>query len=401
MRRLAWAAAGAMAVIFATGVVRAADTPGVTATEIKIGNTSPYSGPASTYGVLGKLESAFFGMVNEQGGVAGRKINYISLDDSYSPPKTVEQIRRLVEEEQVAFTFATLGTPTNSAIVRYMNQKKVPHLFLATGADKWGDYKTSPWTIGWQPSYRTEAQIYAKYILKEKPNGKISLLYQNDDFGKDYVLGLRDVLGEKFDKSVITATYEATDATVDSQLNTLKASGADVLVVAALPKMSAQSIRKVHDLDWHPLFLMSNVSISVGAVMNPAGPQNGIGIVSGAFVKDASDPTWANDPGMNEWRAFMNKYMPSADQADNNYITAYGISKTILQVLKQCNGDFSRENIMVQANNLHDLEVAVLLPGLKINTSPTNHHPVRAMQLERWDGKKWVLFGDVIQGEAS
>ena len=401
MRRLAWAAAGAMAVIFATGVVRAADTPGVTATEIKIGNTSPYSGPASTYGVLGKLESAFFGMVNEQGGVAGRKINYISLDDSYSPPKTVEQIRRLVEEEQVAFTFATLGTPTNSAIVRYMNQKKVPHLFLATGADKWGDYKTSPWTIGWQPSYRTEAQIYAKYILKEKPNGKIALLYQNDDFGKDYVLGLRDVLGEKFDKSVITATYEATDATVDSQLNTLKASGADVLVVAALPKMSAQSIRKVHDLDWHPLFLMSNVSISVGAVMNPAGPQNGIGIVSGAFVKDASDPTWANDPGMNEWRAFMNKYMPGADQADNNYITAYGISKTILQVLKQCNGDFSRENIMVQANNLHDLEVAVLLPGLKINTSPTNHHPVRAMQLERWDGKKWVLFGDVIQGEAS
>jgi branched-chain amino acid transport system substrate-binding protein len=401
MIRLTWAAAGAMAMIFATGVVRAADTPGVTATEIKIGNTSPYSGPAATYGVLGKLESAFFGMVNEQGGVGGRKINFISLDDTYSPPKTVEQIRRLVEEDQVAFTFATLGTPTNSAIVRYMNQKKVPHLFLATGADKWGDYKATPWTIGWQPSYRTEAQIYAKYILKEKPNGKIALLYQNDDFGKDYVLGLKDVLGDKFDKSVLTATYEATDATVDSQLNTLKASGADVLVVAALPKMSAQSIRKVHDLEWHPLFLMSNVSISVGAVMNPAGPENGIGIVSGAFVKDASDPTWANDPGMNEWRAFMNKYMPGADQADNNYITAYGFSKTILQVLKQCNGDFSRENIMAQANNLHDLEIPVLLPGLKINTSPTNHHPVRAMQLERWDGKKWVLFGDVIQGEAS
>ena len=256
MIRLAWAAAGAMAMIFATGVVRAADTPGVTATEIKIGNTSPYSGPASTYGVLGKLESAFFGMVNEQGGVGGRKINFISLDDTYSPPKTVEQIRRLVEEEQVAFTFATLGTPTNSAIVRYMNQKKVPHLFLATGADKWGDYKTMPWTIGWQPSYRTEAQIYAKYILKEKPNGKIALLYQNDDFGKDYVLGLKDVLGDKFDKSVLTATYEATDATVDSQLNTLKASGADVLVVAALPKMSAQSIRKVHDLDWHPVLVL-------------------------------------------------------------------------------------------------------------------------------------------------
>ncbi len=394
-------AAGVLALTVTFGAARAADLPGVTATEIKIGNTSPYSGPASTYGVLGKLETAFFKMVNEQGGVAGHKINYISLDDTYSPPKTMEQTRRLVEEDQVAFTFADLGTPTNSAIVRYMNQKKVPHLFVATGANKWGDYKDYPWTIGWQPSYRTEAQIYAKYILKEKPDAKIALLYQNDDFGKDYLLGLKDVLGDKFSKMVTVATYEATDATVDSQLNTLKASGADVLVVAALPKMSAQSIRKVHELDWHPLFLMSNVSISVGAVMIPAGAENGVGIVSGAFVKDSSDPTWANDPGMNEWRAFMNKYMPGADQADNNYITAYGLSKTVLQVLKQCNGDFSRENIMKQANNLHDLDIPVLLPGLKINTSATNHHPIQAMQLEKWDGKKWVLFGDVIQGAPS
>ena len=393
--------AGALAMTLATAAAQAADTPGVTATEIKIGNTGPYSGPASTYGVLGKLEAAFFAMVNEQGGVAGRKINFISLDDTYAPPKTVEQIRRLVEEEQVAFTFATLGTPTNSAVVRYMNQKKVPHLFLATGADKWGDYKTMPWTIGWQPSYRTEAQIYGKYILKEKPSAKIALLYQNDDFGKDYVLGLKDVLGDKFDKMVLTATYEATDATIDSQMNTLKGSGADVLVVAALPKMSAQAIRKVHDLEWKPLFLMSNVSISVGAVMNPAGPENGIGIVTGAYLKDSSDPTWANDPGMNEWRAFMDKYLPGADKADNNYIAAYALSKTMLQVLKQCNGDFSRENIMAQANNLHELDIPVLLPGLKVNTSPTNHHPVRAMQLMRWDGKKWVLFGDVIQGEDS
>ena len=393
--------AGALAMTLATAAAQAADTPGVTATEIKIGNTGPYSGPASTYGVLGKLEAAFFAMVNEQGGVAGRKINFISLDDTYAPPKTVEQIRRLVEEEQVAFTFATLGTPTNSAVVRYMNQKKVPHLFLATGADKWGDYKTMPWTIGWQPSYRTEAQIYGKYILKEKPSAKIALLYQNDDFGKDYVLGLKDVLGDKFDKMVLTATYEATDATIDSQMNTLKGSGADVLVVAALPKMSAQAIRKVHDLEWKPLFLMSNVSISVGAVMNPAGPENGIGIVTGAYLKDSSDPTWANDPGMNEWRAFMDKYLPGADKADNNYIAAYALSKTMLQVLKQCNGDFSRENIMAQANNLHELDIPVLLPGLKVNTSPTNHHPVRAMQLMRWDGKKWVLFGDVIQGDLS
>ena len=401
MKRFALTVAGALAVVLAVGAVRAADTPGVTATEIKIGNTSPYSGPASTYGVLGKLESAFFGMVNEQGGVAGHKINYISLDDTYSPPKTVEQARRLVEEDNVAFMFATLGTPTNSAIVRYMNQKKVPHLFLATGADKWGDYKTSPWTMGWQPSYRTEAQIYAKYILREKPNAKIAILYQNDDFGKDYFLGFKDVLGDKFDKMVTTATYEATDATVDSQLTSLKSSGADVLLVAALPKMSAQAIRKVHELAWKPMFVMSNVSISVGAVMQPAGPENGVGIISGAFVKDPSDKTWGNDPGMNEWRAFMTKYMPGADQSDNNYVVAYGLSKTILQVLKQCNGDFSRENIMKQANNLHDVESPVLLPGIKLNTSPTNHHPVRAMQLEKWDGKSWVLFGSVIQGAPS
>ncbi len=401
MRSITRRAFGALAAILASGAASAADTPGVTATEIKIGNTSPYSGPASTYGVLGKLESAFFGMINEQGGIAGRKINYISLDDTYSPPKTMEQIRRLVEEDQVAFTFATLGTPTNSAIVRYMNQKKVPHLFLATGADKWGDYKTSPWTIGWQPSYRTEAQIYGKYILKEKPGAKIALLYQNDDFGKDYLLGLKDVLGDKFDKMVTVATYEATDATIDSQLTTLKTGGADVLVVAALPKMSAQAIRKVHDLAWSPMFLLTNVSISVGAVMIPAGPDNGIGVISAAFVKDSSDPSWANDAGMNEWRGFMNKYMPGADQADNNYITAYAFSKTIMQVLKQCDGDFSRENIMKQANNLHDLEIPVLLPGIKVNTSPTNHHPVRAMQLVKWDGKKWVLFGGVIEGEPS
>lgn len=280
-------ALAALAIGLVTGATRAADMPGVTDTEIKIGNTSPYSGPASTYGVLGKLESAFFGMVNEQGGVAGHKINYISLDDTYSPPKTLEQARRLVEEDNVAFLFATLGTPTNSAIVRYMNQKHVPHLFLATGADKWGDYKDYPWTIGWQPSYRTEAQIYAKYILKQKPDAKIAMLYQNDDFGKDYFLGFKDVLGEKFDKMVVTATYEATDPTADSQLTSLKASGADVLMVAALPRMSAQAIRKVHDLAWTPsLFFMSNVSISVGAVMIPAGAENGIGIISGAFVKD-------------------------------------------------------------------------------------------------------------------
>ncbi len=398
--RIAYAAAAALAVSVAAGSV-AAQTPGVTATEVKIGNTVPYSGPASSYSVLGKLETAFFNMVNEQGGVAGHKINYISLDDNYSPPKTVEQIRRLVEEDKVDFTFATLGTPTNSAIVRYMNQKKVPQLFVSTGADKWGHYKETPWTIGWQPSYRTEAQIYTKYILQNMPNAKIAILYQNDDFGKDYPTGVKDVLGDKFDKMVVTATYETTDPTVDSQITTLQASGADVLLVAAIPKFAAQAIRKVHDLNWKPTFFMSNVSISVGAVMNPAGPENGVGIISAAYLKDSSDPTWKNDPGMNEWREFMNKHMAGADQSDGGYIAAYGLCKTMLQVLQQANGDFSRENIMKQVTSLHDVENPVLLPGIKISTSPTNYHPITAMQLEKWNGKSWELFGEVIQGSQS
>ncbi len=400
LARFAYAAATALAVAIVAGPA-IADTPGVTATEIKIGNTVPYSGPASSYSVLGKLESAFFNMVNEQGGVAGHKINYISLDDNYSPPKTVEQIRRLVEEDKVAFTFATLGTPTNSAIVHYMNQKKVPQLFVSTGADKWGNYKQTPWTIGWQPSYRTEAQIYTKYILQNKPNAKIAILYQNDDFGKDYPNGVKDVLGDKFDKMVVTVTYETTDPTIDSQITSLQASGADVLLVAAIPKFAAQSIKKVHDLNWKPMFFMSNVSISVGAVMTPAGPENGVGIISAAYLKDSSDPTWKNDAGMNEWRAFMNKTMPGADQSDGGYIAAYGLCKTMLQVLQQANGDFSRENIMKQVTSLNNVENPVLLPGIKISTSPTNYHPITAMQLEKWNGKSWELFGEVIQGSQS
>jgi len=282
-----------------------------------------------------------------------------------------------------------------------MNQKKVPHLFVSTGADKWGDYKQTPWTIGWQPSYRTEAQIYTKYILQQNANAKLAILYQNDDFGKDYPNGVKDVLGDKFDKMAVTATYETTDPTVDSQITTLQASGADVLLVAAIPKFAAQAIRKVHDLGWKPMFFMSNVAISVGAVMTPAGPENGIGIISAAYLKDSSDPTWKDDAGMNEWRAFMNKYMSGADQTDSGYIAAYGLCKTMLQVLQQCNGDFSRANIMKQVTSLHDVENPVLLPGIKLDTSPTNYHPITAMQLEKWDGKTWVLFGDVIHGAAS
>ena len=377
---------------------RAADTPGVTATEIKIGHTIAYSGPASGYGVIGKFETAFFNMVNDQGGVAGRKIDFISLDDGYSPPKTVEQVRRLVEQDQVAFLFNNLGTPTNSAIWHYVNQKKVPHLFISTGADKWGDYQHYPWTMGFQPSYRTEAQIYTKYILQQKPDAKIAILYQNDDFGKDYPAGVKDVLGDKFDKMTVTASYETTDATIDSQITSLQASGADVLLVGAIPKFAAQSIKKVHDLGWKPMFFMTNVAISVGTVMNPSGPENSIGMISTNYLKDPTDPRWANDPGMNQWRDFMAKHMPGADLTDLSYVFAYAVSLTMLKVLQQCGDDFSRENIMKQAANIKDYDNPMTLPGIKINTSPTNFHPIRAMQLMKWDGTTWVPFGDIMAG---
>jgi branched-chain amino acid transport system substrate-binding protein len=377
---------------------RAADTPGVTATEIKIGHTIAYSGPASAYGIIGKTHTAFWNQVNEQGGVAGRKINFISLDDGYTPPKTVEQVRRLVEQDQVAFLFNTLGTPTNSAIQRYVNQKKVPHLFLATGADKWGDYEHFPWTIGYQPSYRTEAQIYTKYILKERPDSKIAILYQNDDFGKDYPLGVKDVLGDKFDARTVVQTYETTDATIDSQITALKASGADVFLLVAIPKFAAQAIKKVSELSWKPMFLMTNVSNSVGAVITPAGPENAIGIITTIYLKDPTDHRWDNDDGMKEWNAFMAKNMPGADLTDAGHVYAYGVATAMLKTLRQCGDDFSRENIMKQVTNLHDVEIPVALPGIKLNTSPTNYHPFKAMQLVKWDGKTWAPFGDIIQG---
>jgi branched-chain amino acid transport system substrate-binding protein len=397
LEKRSWWATVLFAVTVAAWAV-ADDTPGVTATEIKIGNTDAYSGPASAYSVIAKLETAFFKMVNDQGGVAGHKINFISLDDGYSPPKTVEQVRRLVEEDQVALLFNTLGTPTNSAIQRYVNERKVPHLFISAGADKFGDYKHFPWTMRFQPSFRTEAQIYAKYILKEKLDAKIAVLYQNDDLGKDYVAGVKDVLGDNFGKMVVTASYETTDPTIDSQITSLGSGGANVLVVAATPKFAAQAIRKVHELDWKPLFLLSNASASVGSVIKPAGPENAIGIITAGYVKDPADPNWKNDPGLNEWRDFMAKYMPGADTSDGGYVFAYSVSKAMWQVLKQCEGDFTRENIMKQAANLHELEIPTLLPGIRLNTSPTNYHPIRQMQLAKFDGTHWVRFGEIITG---
>ena len=394
------ALAGGVAVAAALRrTARAQATPGVTATEIKIGNTMPYSGPASSYAAIGKTETAFFRMVNDQGGIAGHKINFISLDDGYLPPRTVEDVRRLVEQEKVDFLFNTLGTPTNSAIERYVNHAKVPHLFVATGADKWGNYKQFPWTIGLQPSYRTEAQIYAKYALQQRPDAKIAFLYQNDDFGKDYLVGVRDVLGVDWDKHVAkVVSYEVTDPTVDSQITTLQGTGADVLICATAPKQAAQAIRAVHDLNWRPMFFMTNVSISAGSVMQPAGVQNGVGIITSGWLKDNTDPAWANDAGMNEWRSFMVKQMPGADLSDNNYVYGYTACKVMQHVLTACNGDFSRETVMKQATSIPELEVPTLLPGIKVATSPTNYHPIRAMQLQKWDGKTWVRFGEIIEG---
>lgn len=394
-RRTLLAASAAM---LAAPRLGAAVTVGVTATELKIGNFMPYSGPASAYGVIGRGDAAYFKMINDQGGVGGRQINFISYDDGYSPPRSVEQTRRLVEQDRVALLFHTLGTPTNSAVVRYVNQRRVPHLFLATGADKWGNYQDTPWTIGWQPSYRTEAQIYAKWMLEQKPNAKVALLYQNDDFGKDYVTGVKDVLGSRFDSMVTTASYEVTDPTVDSQVVSLRGTGADVLITAATPKFAAQTIRKVHDIGWQPLHFLSNVSISIAAVMRPAGPERGVGIITSAYQKDITDPVWANDPHMLAWREFMTKYLPEADKTDSGYATAYNVSFTMMQVLRQCEGDFSRENIMRQVANIHDLEVPLLLPGIKVSTSPTNFHPIRQMQLQKWSGEHWERFGEIIQG---
>ncbi len=393
---------GAAAVLGAPAILRrawAASTTGVTANEIKIGQTMPYSGPASSYASVGKADVGFFKRVNDQGGVAGHKINLLSYDDGYSPPKTVEQVRRLVEQDQVDFLFHTLGTPTNTSIERYCNQRKVPQLFVATGADKWGNYKEFPWTIGWQPSYRTEAQIYTKYMLKEIPNAKLAILYQNDDFGKDYPIGVRDVLGKDWDKHVVKSlTYETTDPTVDSQIAEAQSSGADALLVAAIPKFAAQAIRKVHDMKWQPLFMMTNVAISVGAVMRPAGPENAIGMISTLYLKDPADPAFDDDAGMKDFKDLMAKYVPGGDITDAGYIAGYGASYTMWKVLEACNGDFSRENVMKQATSIKDEQNPALLPGILVNDSPTSYHPISALQPAKWDGKTWVRFGEVISG---
>jgi branched-chain amino acid transport system substrate-binding protein len=373
---------------------------GATDTEIKIGNIMPYSGPASAYGVIGKTEAAYFKMINDAGGINGRKIDFISYDDGYSPPKTVEQARKLVESDEVLLIFNSLGTPPNSAIHKYMNSKKVPQLFVATGATKWNDPKNFPWTMGWQPSYQSETQIFAKYILKEKPDAKIAVLFQNDDYGKDYLKGLKDGLGAKASSMIVAEeSYETTEPSVDGHIVKLKSSGADIFINISTPKFAAQAIKKMAEIEWKPLHFLNNVSASVGSVIKPAGFQNAQDIISAAYLKDASDPQWNNDPGMKQFDAFLAKNFPEGDKLDQGTLVGYSVAQTMVQVLKQCGDDLTRENVMKQAASLKDFQVGLLLPGIKINTSPTDFAPISSLQLMKFKGERWNLFGDVISAD--
>jgi branched-chain amino acid transport system substrate-binding protein len=372
---------------------------GATDTEIKIGNIMPYSGPASAYGVIGKTEAAYFKKINAEGGINGRKINFISYDDSYSPPKAVEQARKLVESDEVLLLFNPLGTPSNSAIQKYLNAKKIPQMFVATGATKWNDPKHFPWTMGWQPSYQSEARIYAKYLMKEKPDGKIAVMYQNDDFGKDYLKGLKDGLGAKASTIIAEESYETSEPTIDNHIVKLKASGADVFVDIATPKFAAQAIKKIAEIEWKPLHIVSNVSSSVGGVIQPAGFENSQGILSAAYAKDGADPQWDNDPGMKKFYAFLEKYYPEANKLDGSVVYGYGAAQTMVKVLEMSGDNLTRENVMKQAASLKDFAPDTLLPGVKINTSATDFAPIEQLQMMRLKGEKWDQFGDIISGE--
>jgi branched-chain amino acid transport system substrate-binding protein len=373
---------------------------GATDTEIKIGNIMPYSGPASAYGVIGTTEAAYFKKINAEGGINGRKINFISYDDVYSPPKTVEQARKLVESDEVLFIFNPLGTPPNSAIQKYMNSKKVPQLFVATGATKWNDPKEFPWTMGWQPNYQSETQIYAKFILKEKPDAKIAVLYQNDDYGKDYLKGLKDGLGAKAASMIIIEeSYETSEPTIDSHIVKLKSTNADVFVNITTPKFAAQAIKKNAEIGWKPLHFLNNVSASIGSVITPAGKENAQGIISSNYLKDPTDPQWKTDAGMKAWHEFLDKYFPEANRTDASVMYAYTVTQGIVHVLKACGDNLTRENIMKQAASIKDLELGGLLPGIKVNTSATDFAPLAQLRLMRFKGDTWDLFGDIISAD--
>jgi ABC-type branched-subunit amino acid transport system substrate-binding protein len=396
----------ALAALLAASVMTAASAqkkydPGATDTEIKVGNIMPYSGPASAYATIGKTEEAYFKKINSEGGINGRKITFISYDDAYSPPKTVEQARKLVESDEVLLIFNSLGTANNTAIQKYMNAKKVPQLFVSTGAAKWNDPKNFPWTMGWQPNYQTEARIYAAYILKNHPGKTIGVLYQNDDFGKDYVNGLREGLGDLANKLIVVETsYETSSPTVDSQVVQIKSANPDIFVNISTPKFAAQAIKKLGELKWTPIHFLTNVSVSVGSVMKPAGYENGQGVLSAAYLKDPKDPQWKDDAGLNEWRTFMTKWYPEGDQEDAATVFGYGVAQGLVQVLRQCKDDLTRENIMRQAANLN-FELGVYLPGTKIKTGPADFAPLEQLQMMRFKGESWELFGPLMSGEKS
>ena len=370
---------------------------GVTATEIKIGHTNPYSGPASAYGTIGKTIAAYFKKVNDEGGISGRKINFITYDDAYTPPKTVEMVRKLVEQDQVAALFQTLGTPTNTAIHKYVNQQKVPHLFVATGATKWDDPKNFPWTMGFQPNYQTEGRVYAAYILKNIPDAKIGILYQNDDYGKDYVKGMEDGLGAAASKLIVLKqSHEVTDPTIDSQIINLKNSGANVFFNVTIPKFAVQAIRKAHDIGWKPTHFLNNVSSSYASVLKPAGVEASRGLITALYTKVVTDPQWKNDKGFQDWVAFMKKYYPEGSLEDDSNFFGYSAAILMTQVIKQCGNDLSRENIMRQAENLKSVDLPFLLPGIKVDTSPTDHAPIQQERLAKFNGEYWELFGETF-----
>ncbi len=395
-------AAGA-ALVFAPSIVRADkkyDT-GANDKEIKLGHTNPYSGPLSAYGVIGKAEAAYWKSVNDAGGINGRKINFITYDDGFQPPKTVEMVRKLVEDDQVFAIFQLLGTPTNTVVHKYLNQKKMPQLFVATGASKWGDPKNFPWTMGWQPDYATEGAIYAKHILANHKDAKIGILWQNDDSGKDYVGGFMKGLGKDNEKLVVASvSYEVTDPTVDSQIIQLKSAGANIVFIETAPKAAAQAIRKIADLNWKPIRYLANVSASVAAVLKPAGFDNSKDIITAAYLKDATDPQWVDAPDFKEWKAWMAKYIPDGNLADSGYTYAYSVCSTMRDVLTRCGDDLTRVNLMKQAASMKNLVVPLLLPGIKINTSPTDFFPIQSVQLAAFDGETWKLFGDVLSNES-
>ncbi len=390
---------GALAVLMWPVASTSAEMRGVTATEIRIGQTMPYSGPVSAFGALGKGEVAYFKMLNERGGINGRKVNLISLDDGYAPPKTVEQTRRLVESDEVALIFSSIGTAHNTATAKYLQSKNIPQLFIGSGASKFADITQYPQaTLGVQGPFRYEARLYARYALARNPSAKFAIISQNDDFGRDYLLGLKDVLGDKYDQLVTAVTYEVQDPTIDSQIVKLKASGADVFVIAATPKFAAQSIRKSHEIGWKPLTFLSNVAVWINTVMQPAGLEAGVGIVSTAYIKDPDDPAWKDDTGVKAWREFMIKYAPDGDLHDANYVNSYNSAMALEAVLKACGDDLSTENILKQAYSIKNLALPMLLPGIRINTSPTDHVPVDQMQFMRFNGKSWERFGELQTG---